>query len=96
VPTQRLEPEIEDFLLLRVVPGLAEQWQGSTPDEIVQIERLAGRPLPPFYNRFLTRMGQSMGPLTYPTLDFSAQRVLACYAEKLVVPHPRFLLIALQ
>jgi hypothetical protein len=83
---------MEDFLL-RVVPGLAEQWKGSTPEEIAQIEELAGRPLPPFYRWFLTRMGQSMGPLTYPRLDFSARSVLTCYAEKLIVPHPRFLLI---
>jgi hypothetical protein len=92
VPTQGLELELEEFLL-RVVPGLAAQWQGTTPDEISQIERLVDRPLPPFYRWFLSRMGQSMGPLAYPRLDFSARRVLACYAEKLVVPHPRFLLI---
>jgi hypothetical protein len=92
VPAQGLEFEMED-LLLRNVPGLAEQWQGTTPDAIAEIERLAGRPLPLFYRWFLTRMGQSMGPLAYPRLDFSAQRVLTCYAEKLVTPHPRFLLI---
>ncbi|HYO58686.1 SMI1/KNR4 family protein [Archangium sp.] len=89
------EPEMED-LLLRIVPGLAEQWQGSTPDEIAQIERIAGHPLPPFYRWFLSRMGQSMGPLSNSTLDFSAQRVLTCYAEGLVVPDPRFLLIAYE
>jgi len=33
-------------------------------------------------------MGQSMGPLAYPTLDFSAERVLACYAQKRVQPDP--------
>ncbi|MFE8601642.1 SMI1/KNR4 family protein [Archangium violaceum] len=89
---QGLESEMEDFLL-RVVPGLAEQWQGSTPEEIAQIEGLAGRPLPPFYRWFLKRMGQSMGPLTFPRLDFSARRVLSSYAEELVVPHSRFLFI---
>ena len=90
--SQDLELEMED-LLLRIVPGLAEQWQGASPDAIERIEQLAGRPLPPFYRWFLSHMGQSMGPLAYPTLDFSAQRVVACYAEKLVVPDPRFLLI---
>jgi hypothetical protein len=84
---------MEEFLL-RVVPELSEQWKGANPDEIEQIERIAGRPLPPFYRWFLTRMGQSMGRLAYPTLDFSAQRVLDCYAEGLVEPHPRLLLIA--
>jgi hypothetical protein len=95
MPTQDVELEMED-LLLRNVPGLAEQWQGSTPDEIAQIEQLAGRQLPAFYRWFLTRMGQSMGPLAYPTLDFSAQRVLSCYAKEMVVPDSRFLLIAYE
>lgn len=86
------ELEMEE-LLLRVVPKLEEQWQGATPDMIERIERLAGRPLPSFYRWFLSRMGKNMGALAYPTLDFSAQRVLACYAQKLVAPSPRFLLI---
>jgi hypothetical protein len=81
-------------LLLRVVPGLAEQWKGATPDAIARIERIAGHPLPPFYRWFLSRMGQSMGRLAYPSLDFSAQRVLERYDEEWVEPHPRLLLIA--
>jgi hypothetical protein len=88
-----LEPELEE-LLLRTVPGLAKKWRGATPDEVEQVERLAGRPLPPFYRWFLGRMGQSMGALTYPRYDFSAQGVLTAYAEEVVLPHPRFLLIA--
>ncbi|NMO21035.1 SMI1/KNR4 family protein [Pyxidicoccus fallax] len=83
-----------EALLLRVVPGLSEEWQGATPDEIERIEQLAGRPLPPFYRWFLSRMGKSMGKLTYPGLDFSASRVLTCYAEKRITPEPRFLFIA--
>ena len=92
---QGIEIEMESFLL-RVVPGLAEQWKGCTPDEIAQIERIAGHSLPSFYRWFLSRMGQSMGLLAYPTLDFSSQRVLTCYTEKLVEPDPRFLLIAYE
>ncbi|WP_426753609.1 SMI1/KNR4 family protein [Myxococcus sp. Y35] len=83
-------------LLLRTVPGLAEQWRGAELAAIENIERIAGRPLPPFYRWFLLRMGESMGPLAYPTLDFSAHRVLACYAQKLVKPDSRFLLIAYE
>ncbi|TQF13286.1 SMI1/KNR4 family protein [Myxococcus llanfairpwllgwyngyllgogerychwyrndrobwllllantysiliogogogochensis] len=79
-------------LLLRVVPGLAAQWRGVTSDTIASVERLAGQPLPSFYRWFLSRMG----PLAYPTLDFSAQRVLACYARKQVLPDSRFLLIAFE
>ncbi|MCP3142111.1 SMI1/KNR4 family protein [Pyxidicoccus xibeiensis] len=89
------EPGLES-LLPRIVPGLAEQWKGSTPDEISQLERIAGRPLPPFYRWFLSRMGQSMGPLSYSTLDFSVRRILDCYAEGMVEPDPRFLLIAYE
>jgi hypothetical protein len=89
------EPGLES-LLLRIVPRLAEQWKGSTPHEIAQLERIAGRPLPPFYRWFLNRMGQSMGPLSNSTMDFSAQRILDCYAEGLVEPDPRFLLIAYE
>jgi len=80
-------------LLLRLVPDLASQWQGATEDEIEQIERIAARPLPRFYRWFLMRMGHSMGPIAYPSLDFSAQKVLSCYAEVLFVPHSRFLMI---
>lgn len=90
---QVLEPAMEE-LLLRIVPGLKEQWQGATVDAIARIEKIAGRPLPPFYCWFLACMGQSMGPLAYPSLDFSVQRVLDCYAQQLVEPEPRFLLIA--
>jgi len=45
---QEIEAVMEAFLL-RVVPGLAEQWKGATPDEIARIEEIAGRPLPSFY-----------------------------------------------
>ena len=34
-----------------------------------------------------------MGPIAYPTMDFSTSKVLSCYAEELFVPHPRFLMI---
>lgn len=87
-----LEPEIDD-LLLRLVPELAQQWKGATPDEIDAIEAIAGRPLPRFYRWFLMRMGHDMGPLAYPLADYSVAAVLACHAERLVIPHPRFLMI---
>jgi hypothetical protein len=89
---QEVESEMEE-LLLRIVPGLADQWKGSTPHEIDQIQEFAGRPLPPFYRWFLSRMGQSMGPLAYPRVDFSAQRVIAAYTDKQISPPPGFLFI---
>jgi len=89
---QDLEPELE-ALLLRLVPDLASAWQGATEDEIDRIEAIAGRPLPRFYRWFLMRMGHSMGPIAYPTLDFSAPKVLECYREGLFKPNPRFFMI---
>lgn len=79
---QELEPETEE-LLLRSVPGLEEQWKGATADEIARIEQIVGRQLPRFYRWFLMRMGCSMGPLAYPTLDFSVSRVFTFYADNL-------------
>jgi hypothetical protein len=90
-----LEPETED-LLLRLVPGLAAQWQGASATEIDRIEALAGRPLPRFYRWFLLRMGRSMGPLQFRSLDCSASAVLSCYAQGIFDPHPRFLMIGCQ
>lgn len=92
---QDLEPEIEE-LLLRLNPDLAEQWQGATDEQIEQIERISGRPLPRFYRWFLMRMGHSMGPISYAPRDFSAATVIAHYAEGLVTPNPRFLMIAYE
>jgi hypothetical protein len=71
-----LEPEFED-LVLRLVPGLSDEWQGATQDEIDQIEQRVGRPLPGFYRWFLEKMGRSMGPFGFASIDFSASTVLA-------------------
>lgn len=92
---QDLEPELEE-LLLRLVPDLAHQWQGASEDEIAKVEVIAGRPLPRFYRWFLLRMGRSMGPIAYPRLDFTARKVLECYAEGLFGASPRFLMIGYE
>jgi hypothetical protein len=83
-------------LLLRLVPDLHEHWRGATEDEIERIQKIAGRQIPRFYRWFLLRMGHSMGPISYPSLDFSVPKVLACYAEELFLPHRRFLMIAYE
>ncbi len=92
---RELETEMED-LLLRLVPDLADQLRGASPDEIEQLEALAGRPLPTFYRWFLTRMGTSVGPLEFRSLDLSAGKVLSCYAEGVVKPHPRLFMIGFE
>lgn len=83
-----------EHLLLRVVPGLATAWQGAAPADIDRLESIAGRPLPTLYRWFLEHLGASMGPMAYPTLDFSASVIVASYASGRMQPHPRYLLIA--
>jgi hypothetical protein len=89
------EPALEK-LLTRIVSGLSQTWEGAPESEINQIEAIAGRTLPPFYRWFLARMGRSMGPMSYPTVDFSAQGILAVYAARRMAPDPRYLLIGYE
>jgi hypothetical protein len=90
-----LEPGME-ALLKRYAPAGMNQLQGASEDEIAQIERLAGHPLPGFYRWFLSQMGRSMGPFGYPSIDFSPSKVLSCYAEGLFLPDRQFLMIGYQ
>lgn len=90
-----LEPALE-ALLQRIVPNLSERWQGAVASEVAALEAIARRPLPRFYRWFLSRMGQSMGPMRYPTVDFSVQGIVAEYAKSSIEPHPRFLLIGFE
>ena len=92
---QELEPEVELFFL-RLVPDLALHWKGATEDEIARLEAIAGRPLPRFYRWFLLRMGKSVGPLQFRSLDFSVQRILSCYADGLVEPDPQCFMIGFE
>jgi hypothetical protein len=96
---QRLGPDLEpemERLLARLVPDFTSQVEGATPDEIEAIERLAGRPLPRFYQWFLWRMGRNMGPLAYRSLDFSARSILAAYEDGTLKPDPRLLMIGYE
>jgi hypothetical protein len=90
-----VEPALE-ALLLRIVPNLAAGWEGASASEAAELEAIAGRPLPDVYRWFLSRMGRSMGPMSYPTVDFSAPGILAAYAEGAIVPDERFLLIGYE
>jgi hypothetical protein len=92
---QELGQALED-LFRRLEPAAVAQWRGATPDEIQQLEQIAGRPLPEFYRWFLARMGQSTGLQAYGTMDLSLPKVLECYAQKRVAPDPRFLLIGYE
>jgi len=85
-----------ETLLTRLIPGLAGQWQGATDSEIERIAAIAGRPLPPFYRWFLSRMGRSMGSMSYPTVDFSAQGVIAALSSGQMATDRRYLLIGYE
>jgi hypothetical protein len=90
-----VEPALEG-LLLRIVPNLAAGWQGASANEVAALEAIAHRPLPDFYRWFLERMGKSMGPMRYPTVDFSAQGVLEAYAMGSIERDDRYLLIGYE
>lgn len=87
------ESQVET-LLMELAPQLAPNWGGATDEEIAALEAIAGRPLPAFYRWFLGRLGRSMGPLRYRSLDFSCKGVLEAYAHEKVDEHPRYLLVA--
>lgn len=90
-----LEPEMER-LLARLVPNYASQVEGASLREIEAIEAIAGRPLPGYYRWFLWRMGRSMGPFAYRSLDFSIARILDCYDKGTFKRDPRFLMIGYE
>lgn len=92
---QALEPEAE-ALLLRLRPELPFHWGGASAEEVARLQAIAGRPLPRFYQWFLSRMGRAMGPVAYPSLDFSVAKVLSCYEQNLVAVSRRFLLIGYE
>lgn len=99
MPMQRLGPDLEpemERLLARLVPDFTSQVEGATLDDIATLERLAGQPLPRFYQWFLWRMGGNMGPFAYRSLDFSAKRILAAYEDGTFKTDPRLLMIGYE
>jgi hypothetical protein len=84
-------------LLESLSPDGLARLQGATEDEVAQIERFAGRPLPKFYRWFLRRMGRNLGPFSSVTLDYSAPTILSCFAdEEMFPPRQRFHLIGFE
>jgi hypothetical protein len=91
-----MEPDETAFetLLLRLWPGIREECVGASPDEIQEIEEIAGQPLPSFYRWFLQKMGGDLGPFRFPRLDFRTATILSKYRTWHVSRDPRYLLIA--
>jgi len=81
---EEMEPEM-DALLQRLVPNIANELEGANKQAIQQIERMvrevSGEDLPRFYRWFLIRMGQNMGPLRTPNIDYSAPTVISRYEK---------------
>jgi hypothetical protein len=90
-----VEPELE-ALLLRVAPDIVKRWKPATPEQIAEIEGFAGRPLPPFYRWYLSRMGQDNGRIAAPFVDFDVARVLEYYREGEVARDDGLLLIGID
>src|SRR5690348_9860141 len=89
------EPMLE-ALLLRIVPGLAREWSGASPDDVAELaERVEDRgyDLLPFYRWFLSRLGGSVGALHPVLRGFTATSVLAAYRSNSVDLGPTQLLI---
>ena len=92
---QSTAKEIE-ALLRRAYPGIEKTWRGASPEDIEELEDVSGGELPEFYRWFLERMGASMGSFAFPTLDFSARRVIAAYENDGIGWDARYRLVAWQ
>jgi hypothetical protein len=68
--TSRIE-QMEELLefISRYRPQFAREIRGATEEEIVQLEELAGEPLPPQYRSFLEIMGADPGPFSFSNDD---------------------------
>ena len=89
---QSPEAELEK-LLESLVPDFNKEVKGATKEEIAELEKVSECDIPEFYQWFLSRMGRDMGELSFPTIDFTASKVIRCYREGLVKPDARYLLI---
>lgn len=68
-------------------PSYPDSLQGAPAEQIHELERWVGRPLPAFYREFLVRMGMSTGGLQLDEGDFSIEAVLEYYRNE-EWPHP--------
>lgn len=86
------ETDIEK-LLLRLVPNLAAEWEGATPDEIQKIRGIAGQDLPLFYLWFLSKMGRQTGRLSEWFGSYTVSEILMGLESEEFDSEPPLLLI---
>ncbi|HEX5746493.1 MAG TPA: SMI1/KNR4 family protein [Archangium sp.] len=89
---------LQEFIALveRYDPGYSRRLRGAGPEEIRNLEVLAGQPLPDSYREFLTRMGRDMGGLEIEGIDFHIERILEFYKSGDWPPPRGYILFAIQ
>jgi len=89
---------IQEFITLveRYDPDYSRKLRGASPEEIRDLEDLAGQPLPESYRAFLTRLGRDMGGLEVEGVDFHIERILEFYKSGDWPPPKGYILFAIQ
>ncbi|NMO18767.1 SMI1/KNR4 family protein [Pyxidicoccus fallax] len=89
---------LQDFFTLveRYDPGYSRKVRGASPEEIADLEELAGQPLSECHREFLARMGRNMGGLEVEGVDFHIERITEFYRSGEWTPPPGYILLAIQ
>ncbi|OJT18847.1 hypothetical protein BO221_39715 [Archangium sp. Cb G35] len=89
---------LQEFIALaeHYDPGYSRRLQGARPEEIRNLEVLAGQPLPDSYREFLTRLGRDMGGLEIEGVNFHIERILEFYKSGDWPPPKGYILFAIQ
>ncbi len=92
------EDMLQEFITLveRYDPDYSRKLRGASPEEIRDLEGLAGQPLPESYREFLTLLGKDMGGLEIEGVDFHIERILEFYRSGDWPPPKGYILFAIQ
>lgn len=89
---------LQEFITLveRYDPDYSRKIQGASPQEIHQLEKLVGQPLPESHREFLAQLGRDMGGLEIEGVDFHIERILKFYENGDWTPPASYILLAIQ
>ena len=89
---------LKEFISLveRYDPSYSRKIQGARTAEILQLEELAGHPLPSRYREFLALIGKSMGGLELEGVDFRIERITDFYQSGEWVPPAGYILFGMH